>query len=46
MVALADQSYHMTGLTVRGPDALDLFAYLGISESDAFEPGEAKQFLP
>ena len=45
-VALADQSYHMTGLTVMGPDALQVFSDLGIGNYTEFEPGDAKQFLP
>lgn len=45
-VALADQSYHMTGLTVEGPDALGLLSYLDIGDYDNYEPGDAKQFLP
>lgn len=45
-VALADQSYHMTGLHVEGPDAVDLFRDLDISSYEGFEPGQAKQFMP
>ncbi len=45
-VALADQSYHMTGLTVTGPDALDLLAYLDIGDYETYRPGDAKQFMP
>ncbi|MBV8943758.1 MAG: hypothetical protein JO240_18700, partial [Solirubrobacterales bacterium] len=44
-VALHDQSYHMSSLSVRGPDALELFARLGINGFRTFEPGAAKQFV-
>ncbi|WP_336023745.1 hypothetical protein [Halobellus salinisoli] len=43
-VALADLSHHMTDLHVEGPDALQLFADLGINDFSNFEPGQAKQF--
>ena len=43
--ALADLSHHMTDLHVEGPDALDLFADLGINDFSSFEPGQAKQFV-
>ena len=38
-VALADQSYHMTGLTVEGPDALQTFSDLGIGNYTEFGVG-------
>jgi glycine cleavage system aminomethyltransferase T len=44
-VALADLSHHMTDLHVEGPDALNVFADLGINDFDGFEPGQAKQFV-
>jgi glycine cleavage system aminomethyltransferase T len=44
-VALADLSHHMTDLHVEGPDALNLFADLGINDFSSFEPGQAKQFV-
>ena len=44
-VGLADLSHHMTDLHVEGPDALDLFANLGINDFASFEPGQAKQFV-
>lgn len=44
-VALHDQSYHMSSLYVSGPDALDLFSYLGINSFANFQPGAAKQFV-
>ena len=43
-VAIADLSHHMTDLHVEGPDALDLFADLGINDFSNFEVGQAKQF--
>jgi glycine cleavage system aminomethyltransferase T len=44
-VALADQSYHMTGYHVEGPDARQLFNKLSIIDLSESEPGEAKQFI-
>ena len=43
--ALADLSHHMNNIHVEGPDALDLFADLGVNDFDDFRPGEAKQFV-
>lgn len=45
-VALADQSFHMTGLTITGPGAVSLIARLDIGDYENFHPGDAKQFLP
>lgn len=42
---LMDQSQHMVDLELSGPDALQVFADLGINNFDSFEPGEAKQFV-
>jgi vanillate/3-O-methylgallate O-demethylase len=44
-VALHDQSYHMSSLHVRGPEALRLFEGLGVNSFATFAPGAAKQFL-
>jgi vanillate/3-O-methylgallate O-demethylase len=44
-VALHDQSFHMNNLRVTGPDALALFAHLGINSFARFAPGAAKQFV-
>lgn len=44
-VGLADLSHHMTDLHVEGPDALELFANLGVNNFENFEPGKAKQFV-
>jgi len=43
--ALADQSYHMTGLHVEGPDALGLYADLGVNSFADFPVGRAKQLV-
>lgn len=43
--ALLDQSHHMTDLFVEGPDALRLFADLGVNTFAHFPPGRAKQFV-
>ena len=43
--ALFDQSHHMTDLSVKGPDAIKLFADLGVNTFDSFAVGKAKQFV-
>lgn len=43
--ALFDQSHHMTDLYVEGPDALKLFADLGINTVANFKVNLAKQFV-
>ena len=43
--ALFDQSHHMTDLYVEGPDALKLFADLGINTVKNFKVNLAKQFV-
>jgi glycine cleavage system aminomethyltransferase T len=43
--ALFDQSHHMADLFVKGPDALKLFADLGINNFSRFQPNTAKQFV-
>jgi len=43
--SLADLSHHQKDLYVRGPEALDVFADLGVNDFTAFEPGTAKQFV-
>jgi vanillate/3-O-methylgallate O-demethylase len=43
--ALFDQSHHMTDLTVKGPDTINLFSALGVNSFDGFAPGKAKQFV-
>ncbi len=43
--ALFDQSHHMTDLYVKGPDALKLFADLGINTVKNFRVNIAKQFV-
>lgn len=42
---IMDQSQHMIDLELEGPDALEVFADLGINDFDSFQPGEAKQFV-
>ena len=43
--ALFDQSHHMTDLYVEGPDALKVFAALGVNTFDDFRVDTAKQFV-
>lgn len=43
--ALLDQSHHMADLFVKGPDALHLFASLGVNNFSRFQPNHAKQFV-
>ena len=43
--ALFDQSHHMTDLYVEGPDALKVFADLGINTIKNFRVDQAKQFV-
>ena len=43
--SLSDLSHHQKDLYVEGPDALALFADLGINDFEGFEPGQAKQFV-
>lgn len=45
-VVLYDQSHHMVGLIVKGPDAEAMLNYLGINSFKNFTPGKAKQFVP
>lgn len=42
---LFNQSYHMTDMYVRGPDALRLLTALGVNSFRGFEPDKAKQFV-
>src|SRR5258708_40136070 len=44
-VALADQSYHMGNLLIKGPDAVRLLESLGVNSFSTFAPGKAKQFV-
>lgn len=43
--ALFDQSHHMTDLYVEGPDAVRLFADLGVNSFKTFRVDQAKQFV-
>lgn len=43
--SLSDLSHHQKDLYVRGPEALDVFAGLGVNDFASFEPGTAKQFV-
>jgi vanillate/3-O-methylgallate O-demethylase len=43
--ALLDQSHHMADLFVTGPDALKVFADLGINNFSRFRPNVAKQLV-
>ncbi len=43
---LFNQSYHMTDMTVEGPDALKLLSDLGTNSFKNFGPNKAKQFAP
>jgi glycine cleavage system aminomethyltransferase T len=42
---LSNQSYHMTDMYVRGPDALKLLSGLGVNSFKGFKPDKAKQFV-
>jgi glycine cleavage system aminomethyltransferase T len=42
---LYNQSYHMTDMYLRGPDALKLLSGLGVNSFQGFEPDRAKQFV-
>ena len=42
---LSDLSHHQKDLYVEGPDALSVFADLGVNDFDDFRPGQAKQFV-
>jgi vanillate/3-O-methylgallate O-demethylase len=42
---LFDQSYHMTDLTIQGPDALKLLSDLGVNSFEGFAVDKAKQFV-
>ena len=42
---LFDQSYHMTDLTIKGPDALKLLSDTGINSFANFAVNKAKQFV-
>lgn len=42
---IMNQSEHMVDLVVEGPDAVEVFADLGINDFENFTPGEAKQFV-
>jgi glycine cleavage system aminomethyltransferase T len=42
---LFDQSYHMTDLYIKGPDALRLLSDLGINSMENFAVDKAKQFV-
>jgi vanillate/3-O-methylgallate O-demethylase len=42
---LFDQSYHMTDLTMDGPDALKLLSDLGVNSFEGFAVDKAKQFV-
>lgn len=44
-VALLDQSFHMTNLYLRGPDALQLLSNLGVNSFRTFGSGKAKHFV-
>ena len=43
---LYNQSYHMTDMSLQGPDALRLLSDLGVNSFKGFEPNKAKQFVP
>ena len=42
---LFDQSYHMTDMYIRGPDALRLLSDLGVNSFETFAVDKAKQFV-
>ncbi|MFB6298125.1 MAG: aminomethyl transferase family protein [Salinirussus sp.] len=41
--AIVDQSYHMGNLTIEGPDALELLAYLSVNSYDSIREGDPPQ---
>lgn len=43
--SLSDLSHHQKDLYVEGPDAIEVFADLGVNDFRSFEPGTAKQFV-
>ena len=43
---LYDQSHHMSEVTIKGPDALELAAQLTINSFAGFAPNRAKQMVP
>src|ERR1700733_2614889 len=43
---LFDQSHHMAEITIKGPDALKLSAYMTINSFNGFVPGRAKHMVP
>jgi vanillate/3-O-methylgallate O-demethylase len=43
--SLSDLSHHQRDLYVEGPDAVSVFADLGVNDFSGFEPGTAKQFV-
>ncbi len=42
---LFDQSYHMTDMYIRGPDAIRLLSDLGVNSFETFAVDKAKQFV-
>ena len=42
---LFDQSYHMTDMYIKGPDALALLSALGVNSFETFAVNKAKQFV-
>jgi vanillate/3-O-methylgallate O-demethylase len=42
---LFDQSYHMTDMYIRGPDAIKLLSDLGVNSFETFAVDKAKQFV-
>jgi len=44
-VGLSDQSFHMTNLWVRGPDAFRFLEHLAVNSFQGYVPGRAKQFI-
>ncbi len=42
---LFNQSYHMTDMSLEGPDALEVLSMLGVNSFKNFGPGKAKQFV-
>jgi len=42
---LYNQSYHMSDMYLKGPDALKILSSLGVNSFKGFEPNQAKQFV-
>jgi len=44
-VAFADQSYHMSDLRIKGPDAVEFLSDFAVNNFEGYEVGQAKQLV-